>query len=420
MHEKVDMMNGKEKMDILIADDDPVTRKLISHMISGAGHSILFAENGVEAWNILREKKTRMLISDWMMPELDGPDLCKKIRGAEWPYYVYIILLTSKDRKSDAISGLEAGADDYVVKPVHQDELMARIRSGQRIIQLEENYRLMHAQLLQSDKMASIGQLAAGVAHEINNPTGFISSNLATLNDYQKDLTFLIDQYRGLIRQLGDPETKACAGLPPGNLMEQIHQTEEKIDIEFLLDDIPKLVSESIEGTKRIKQIVLDLKDFAHPGESELKYSDINKNIDSTLNVVWNEIKYKAAVKKDYGELPLVKCYPQQLNQVFMNILVNAAQAINKEGAITINTLADDGHVRIKISDTGCGIQPDNIPRIFDPFFTTKEVGKGTGLGLNVAYNIIKKHNGSINVESKAGEGTSFVINLPVDGIEEE
>jgi len=409
-----------EKMEILVADDDPVTRKLISHMIGKAGHSVLFAENGMDAWNILREKKTRMLISDWMMPELDGPDLCRKIRGAEWPYYVYIILITSKDRNSDAVGGLEAGADDYVIKPVHQDELMARIRSGQRIIQLEENYRLMHTQLLQSDKMASIGQLAAGVAHEINNPTGFISSNLATLNDYQKDLTSLIEQYRDLVQRLENPEGKACDDLLQSNLIDQIHRTEERVDIDFLLNDIPNLVSESIEGTKRIKQIVLDLKDFAHPGENELKYSDINKNIDSTLNVVWNEIKYKAVVKKDYSELPLVKCYPQQLNQVFMNLLVNAVQAIKKEGTIFINTMADDGHVVVKISDTGCGIPPDNIPRIFDPFFTTKEVGKGTGLGLNVAYNIIKKHNGSINVESRVEEGTSFVIRLPVDGIEEE
>jgi two-component system, NtrC family, sensor kinase len=405
-------------MEILIADDDPVTRKVISHMIASAGHSVIFAENGMEAWNILREKKTRMLISDWMMPELDGPDLCRKIRGAEWPYYIYIILITSKDRKSDAIGGLDAGADDYVVKPVHHEELVARIRSGQRIIQLEENYRLMHAQLLQSDKMASIGQLAAGVAHEINNPTGFISSNLSTLSDYQKDLVPLIGQYRKLVNIFKNKTGDTTSGLE--DLAGAIQEAEGRIDIQFVLNDMPNLINESIEGTKRIKQIVLDLKDFAHPGDSELKYSDINKNLDSTLNVVWNEIKYKATVKKDYTELPLVKCYPQQLNQVFMNLMVNAAQAIKKEGIITIATRSENGNVLVTISDTGCGIPPENLSRVFDPFFTTKEVGKGTGLGLNVAYNIVQKHNGLIKVESKVGEGTTFFISIPIEGIDEE
>jgi two-component system, NtrC family, sensor kinase len=407
-------------MDILIADDDPITRKILSNIITATGHEVVCAENGMEAWDLLRTKKTRILISDWMMPELDGPDLCRKIRGADWPYYVYIILLTSRDQKNDAINGLEAGADDYMIKPVHHDEIIARIRSGQRIVQLEENYRKMHAQLLQSDKMASIGQLAAGVAHEINNPTGFISSNLVTLNDYQKDLTSVIDQYRELVGEVRGIRRDISPGLQLDKKINQILELEEKIDIDFLLDDVPKLVSESIEGTKRIKQIVLDLKDFAHPGENELKYSDVNKNIDSTLNVVWNEIKYKAVVKKDYGELPLIKCYPQQLNQVFMNILVNAAQSINKDGMIKIATLAENGHVRVTISDTGCGIPAENIPKVFDPFFTTKEVGKGTGLGLNVAYKIIKKHNGSIIVESKVGEGTAFTISVPVDGVDED
>jgi|WetSurMetagenome_2_1015567.scaffolds.fasta_scaffold09229_3 two-component system, NtrC family, sensor kinase len=407
-------------MDILIADDDPITRKILSNIIKATGHEVVCAENGMEAWELLRAKKTRILISDWMMPELDGPDLCRKIRGADWPYYVYIILLTSRDQKNDAIKGLEAGADDYMIKPVHHDEIIARIRSGQRIVQLEENYRKMHAQLLQSDKMASIGQLAAGVAHEINNPTGFISSNLVTLNDYQKDLTSVIEQYRELVGEVRGIKRDINPGLQLDKKINQILELEEKIDIDFLLDDVPKLVSESIEGTKRIKQIVLDLKDFAHPGENELKYSDINKNLDSTLNVVWNEIKYKAVVNKDYGELPLIKCYPQQLNQVFMNILVNAAQSIRKDGMIKIATLAENGHVRVTISDTGCGIPAENIPKVFDPFFTTKEVGKGTGLGLNVAYKIIKKHNGSIIVESKVGEGTVFTISVPVNGVDED
>ncbi|MBW1741537.1 MAG: GHKL domain-containing protein [Deltaproteobacteria bacterium] len=170
-----------------------------------------------------------------------------------------------------------------------------------------------------------------------------------------------------------------------------------------------------MEGTERIKQIVLDLKNFAHPGENELKLIDINQSINSTLNVVWNEIKYKAKVTKEYKELPLVKCYPQELNQVFMNILVNAAQAIERQGEIKIMTQAVDGYTEIKISDIGVGIPEENIPKIFDPFFTTKDVGKGTGLGLNISYNIIKKHKGTIDVESMVGKGTTFTVRIPIE-----
>ena len=274
--------------------------------------------------------------------------------------------------------------------------------------------RQILGQLLQSEKMASIGQLAAGVAHEINNPTGFVSSNLKTLSDYQDDIVTLIEQYRRLTTDL--KETMATAEYPVSisEQLERIAEFEAESDIDFVLNDISDLVKESREGTDRIKKIVLDLKNFAHPGEGKPKYADINKNMESTLNVVWNELKYKAKVVKEYGDLPQVKCYPQQLNQVFMNLLVNAAQAIEKEGEIRIVTRPVNGYAEIKISDTGMGIPEEKLSMIFDPFFTTKEVGKGTGLGLNVAYNIIKKHNGTIDVESTVGKGTTFTIRIPV------
>jgi len=174
------------------------------------------------------------------------------------------------------------------------------------------------------------------------------------------------------------------------------------------------LISDCKEGTERIKKIVIDLKDFAHPGEDKIQSTDINDGIETTLNVVWNELKYKATVNKEFGKLPMENCYPQQLNQVFMNLFVNAAQAIEKQGEISIATNADDGFVEIKIGDTGSGIDKENLSRIFDPFFTTKDVGKGTGLGLNVAYNIIKKHNGTIDVKSQVEKGTVFKIRIPV------
>ena len=279
----------------------------------------------------------------------------------------------------------------------------------------EDERKNIKAQLLQSEKMASVGQLAAGVAHEINNPTGFVSSNLKTLSEYLKDINGLLREYKKLIADLKE-NTDADGGHPAiSEHVERITALEEEVDIDFILNDIFELIEESREGTERIKNIVQDLKDFAHPGEDKPKFADINKNLDSTVNVVWNELRYKADVTKDYGDLPQVHCYPQMINQVFVNILVNAAQSIKERGEIKIKTRADNGYAEIKISDTGSGIPKENLSKIFDPFFTTKTVGSGTGLGMNVAYNIIKKHNGTIDVESTVGAGTTFTIRLPVE-----
>ncbi|MBN2420043.1 MAG: PAS domain S-box protein [Deltaproteobacteria bacterium] len=271
------------------------------------------------------------------------------------------------------------------------------------------------SRIIQQEKMASIGQLAAGVAHEINNPTGFVSSNLNTLSVYIKDYNILLKKYRKLIKILEQEGIISSYT----NQFNDIKSIEDKIDIDFRMEDVSSLIQESCEGTDRIKKIVQDLKDFAHPGEDKPSYADINKCIESTLNVVWNEIKYKAQVVKDYGALPEILCFPQQLNQVFANLFVNAAQAISDEGEIRIKTGLSGEEIEVIISDTGMGIPEENLSKIFEPFFTTKEVGKGTGLGLNVAYNIIEKHNGKISVESKQGQGTMFTIILPVNNTEE-
>ena len=398
-------------MKILIVGNNQASNLLIKKIIEKWGYETITAQDGEEAWELIQKDNVRIIIMDWMMPKMDGVTLCRKIRAADLPDYIYIILLTSKGRKEDLVNGFSSGADDFAIKPVNPDELRARIKAGKRIIDLEEMAKKSHTQLMQSEKMASIGQLAAGVAHEINNPTGFVSSNLKTLTDYQNDISEVIKKYKKLLADISLSDNM------PAPVTEQVNNIimfEQDVDLDFLLNDITDLIKECREGTERIKKIVLDLKDFAHPGDDKLKSVDINENIDSTLNVVWNEIKYKATVAKEYGELPVVKCYPQQLNQVFMNLLVNAAQAIEGNGEIVISTAALDGYVEIKFSDTGTGIPEENISKLFDPFFTTKEVGKGTGLGLNVSYNIIKKHNGNITVESRVGEGTTFTIQIPV------
>ena len=273
------------------------------------------------------------------------------------------------------------------------------------------------AQIIQSEKMASIGQLAAGVAHEINNPVAFVSSNLNAMAQYQAQLVDVLQKSMKITAALCDggiciqpPEALKAVAV-------EVQELAKEIDLEFLYEDFPQLIEESQEGAVRIRKIVSDLKDFAHPGEQELVAADINQGLDTTINIVWNEIKYKAKLIRDYGEIPPVICYPQQINQVFMNLLVNAAQAMEKEGEIVVKTRLAQDQVIIQISDNGCGIPEDIKPKIFDPFFTTKEIGKGTGLGLNMAYNIIKKHKGRIEVASTVGNGTTFTIILPKKGI---
>lgn len=273
------------------------------------------------------------------------------------------------------------------------------------------NKRLEEAnnQLLQSEKMASIGQLAAGVAHELNNPIGFVHSNLGTLDGYLHDLMTLIDAYE-----------KLAAAEPEHPQAIAIERLRQDLDFAYVREDIFNLVDESKDGLARVKKIVQDLKSFSRVGESEWKQADLHQGLDSTLNIVWNELKYKCEVVKDYGDIPPVYCLISQLNQVFMNLLVNAGHAIEKQGTVTIRTrrLGED-KVCVEISDTGCGIAPENLNRIFEPFFTTKPVGKGTGLGLSLAYGIVERHHGRIEVHSEVGVGTTFKVILPIEQAEQ-
>ncbi|MBY4771126.1 histidine kinase [Burkholderia ambifaria] len=259
-----------------------------------------------------------------------------------------------------------------------------------------------HVQLLQSEKLASIGQLAAGVAHEINNPVGFISANLNTLKTWVRSLLDVIAAHEAALPQLEPAQRDALAAMG------------RAADLDYVRDEIATLIDESIDGALRVRRIVQDLRDFSRPGSGEWCVADIHAGLESTLNVVHNELKYKADIVREYGDLPPVECLPSQLNQVFMNLLVNAAHAIPERGVITIRTSSDDEQVSIAISDTGTGMTPDIVRRIFDPFFTTKPVGQGTGLGLSVSHGIVERHRGAIDVTSEPGRGTTFRIRLPI------
>jgi signal transduction histidine kinase len=256
-------------------------------------------------------------------------------------------------------------------------------------------------QLLQSEKMASIGQLAAGVAHEINNPVGFVNSNLGSLQIYAKDLLRLLAAYERAEANLTD------------SARQEIDRLKAELDVAYLREDIGNLLKESSDGLQRVKRIVQDLKDFSHVGETERNWANLEQGLDSTLNVVWNELKYKAEIVKEYGNIPEIECFPSQLNQVFLNLLMNAAQAIENSGRITVRTGQFEEAVWVEVEDTGTGIEPEHLSRVFEPFFTTKPVGKGTGLGLSLAYGIVQKHGGRIEVRSEPGQGSVFRVVLP-------
>ncbi len=276
-----------------------------------------------------------------------------------------------------------------------------------RITELSRMYQQLEqtqSQLLQSEKMASIGQLAAGVAHEINNPVGYVNSNLGTLQAYVNDLLRLLDTYQ---------KADAVIATQPA-LQAEIETLKQTLDIAFLREDMLNLVKESQEGVTRVKKIVQDLKEFSHVDRAEWQQADLHSGLDSTLNIVHNELKYKAEIVKDYGDLPPIECIPAQLNQVFLNLLVNAAQAIETRGTITLKTGTDGDGVFVEIRDTGLGMPAEVQKRIFEPFFTTKPVGKGTGLGLSLSYGIVTKHHGRIDVASEPGKGTTFRVWVPV------
>jgi two-component system, NtrC family, sensor kinase len=274
-----------------------------------------------------------------------------------------------------------------------------------------EEIRLAHAHLMQQEKMAAIGQLSAGMAHEINNPLGFIISNLATLKSYVADLTDLLKNYQqltGLCAENGSGCAQAVQ-----DQCRAIERLLEDLDGEFLLADMPQLVDESVSGAKRIQKIVRDLKTVARPGEKEQELINLHESIDAVLTIVQNRIGPNIVVSRAYSPIPLVPGYPQQINQIWLNLILNALDAMDTSGELSIATQAVKDHVRVVVRDSGSGIAPQDLPKIFDPFFTTKDVGRGMGLGLHLVYDLVTGHRGRIEVQSEPGSGSAFSVFLP-------
>lgn len=420
----------KEKNDIniLIAEDNQATSEALKSFLENQGYDVTSVNDGTSAWEILnRDHAPRIAILDWDMPGMSGLDISLKLRETQTEDYTYIILLTGRETKADQVAGYQAGVDDYLIKPFDTDEVAARLHAGKRIIDLKqkliaagkqrENETKKHNQeLMELQKLTAIGQLAAGIAHEINTPSQYVSDNIYFLDESFDELKGAVDQLRELYQS---------ATATPETMKQSVDTILEECDFEFLNEEIPLAIQQAKDGISKIARIVKAMKQFSHPGSEEKTLTDINAALETTITVCRNEWKSNAILQTHFENVQLwAACLPGELNQVFLNIIVNAAQAIRdkyrdqpeKKGTILVKTKQHDNNAIITIEDDGPGIAEDHLTKIFDPFFTTKAVGQGTGQGLAISYNIIKKkHSGNLRVQTEAGKGTMFIIELPME-----
>ncbi len=410
-------------------------------------YEVSLAENGtkgIEKVSAAKEAKAPFAVAfvDMKMPGLNGAQTSQKIWEIDPDIKIVIVTAYSEYAPEDIIA--VTGRDDlfYLRKPFNHEEILqfaraltnewnlerkrdaleAELKQANETLadmneNLKEKVQKQAAMIVQAEKMASVGLLAAGVAHEINNPIAFVNSNLSAVKTYFKKITGLYEKFKNIESFLDSLNTPQAE-----QVLKELADFKTENKIEMIFEDLEDLADESIDGIDRVKTIVRDLKTFSRIDEAELKAVDINAAIDTTLNMVKNEFKYKAEVEKRYADLPPVVCFPQKISQVFMNLLINAGQSIEEKGKIIIETKRTalgrregDQYIGISIIDSGCGIPEEHLNKLFDPFFTTKPVGTGTGLGLNIVYEIIKAHGGKIDVDSKPGEGTRFTILLPVN-----
>lgn len=399
-------------MKILVADDSALMQRLLLRSLEKWSYEAIVAADGAEAWERFQQDRFPIVLTDWMMPNVDGLELIRRIRDSQPDGYVYIILLTAKTEKEDLVTAMDAGADDFLTKPFDQEELRVRVREGERIIRLEQTLaeqnrqlRDTQAALVQSEKLASLGQLAAGMAHEINNPVAYVANNLAVLRREVLSVMELLEKYRQGHEALAQAEPALAAA---------IAELEQDGDLPWVQENLPRLFQTSLDGLRRVREIVSNLRDFARLDESELDELDLNAALQSTVKVLRHELNAKQlTVELELVTGPKPTCRPQKINQVLYNLLLNAIQASRPQGRLWLRTRAEGDHAIVEVADQGCGIAPENLSRIFEPFFTTKPIGRGTGLGLAISYGIVHDHGGEIEVESRLDEGSVFRMRLP-------
>jgi two-component system NtrC family sensor kinase len=329
---------------------------------------------------------------------------CRMIRSGPGEAVCIVRNITERKRAEERLHQQE---EELRRHRAHLEELVHS--RTEKLLQATRELEERQVQLIQAEKLASIGQMAAGVAHEISSPVGYVLSNLGVLVQYCSAITPLLELQRELLGAQGSLPQEARDAV-----LARMAEQWKKAEVDSVLEDLPGLIQESFDGAKRIKEIVQSLRMFAREDSGEPQLADLNEELESTLRMVWNQLKYKCTVERDLGPLPRLRCHPTQLGQVFANLLVNAAQAIERQGVIRIRTRHEGNEVVVRISDTGQGMTPETRARLFTPFFTTKPRGQGTGLGLSVSQSIIARHQGRIEVESAPGQGTTFTIFLPL------
>lgn len=430
---------GAEPVKVLVVDDEKFNLAIAKAVIEAnvKTDGVVLCNKPELVMDMLAEESFDIILLDIIMPRINGIDLLKQIRGREEYRDIQIIMATGMADKESFRLCFENGANDYVTKPIDSTELSMRMRSAMRsrenVVRLREMARRLRCQyeelqqvtqqlattqnsLIQTEKLASLGEIAAGVAHEINNPIGFVGSNLETLDKYLGKIRRMIDAYRCFAAFAADESTSRSF---LAKALQELCDLEKKQNLDLVLDDFGPLIAESRDGVQRVTKIVQSLRNFARTGhENDMALYDLNQIIEESLLIMQNEIKYVAAVHKNLLPLPDISCDKGQISQIIVNILSNAAQALkghrgHEMGNIFVETYLEEGFAVCKIADDGPGIPAENLTKIFDPFFTTKPVGSGTGLGLSIAYGIAQKHGGELTAESEVGKGAVFFLRLP-------
>ena len=403
---------------VLLVDDNPQMLDFLCEILA-PHHRLLRAGDGAAALQVLQRESPDLILSDVMMPGVDGLTLCANLKADPRLRPIPLVLLTARASLESKIGGLAAGADDYITKPFHPEELIARLAALLRMRRMEAELRRSHdqlkrayeelraaqAQLVHAEKMASLGTLVAGVAHEINNPLSFIRSSIDLISGSLEEMRTLLDrQLDAALR--GEPEALA--------------QLRSALDVSERFTLLRENAAICREGAERAARIVKDLRTFSRPATAGREPTDLHANIEQSLRLLQGEYKGRVAIHRQYGSLPQVTCDPGQVSQVLLNVLANSVQAIDGKGDVTIRTSRSDGHVAVEIEDSGPGIPEHLLGKIFDPFFTTKEVGKGTGLGLSIARSLMNAHGGDVRAANRAGHGCVFTITLPIEGASHE